>query len=55
MLTVTCRWCGMEYQTTCEDDVYCSQVCMDADAEDIEESMSGPQGPVPCKPGPPLL
>lgn len=30
MITVACRWCGTEYQTTTENDVYCSQVCMDA-------------------------
>ena len=29
MLAVACRWCGTEYQTTTEHDVYCSEVCMD--------------------------
>src|SRR5690606_15007345 len=67
MRTVSCRWCGTEYQTTCEHDVYCSQVCMDAEAAlmetagegqdlpTIEEGVGGPLDPVPCKPGPPLL
>jgi len=36
MLTVACRWCGTEYQTTCEDDVYCSQVCMETAGEGEE-------------------